>query len=295
MSLEDVDRPRALGQNVVEATRAAYHNLRKSERKVADLVLADPRRVLGATLVQVAEMVEVSQPTVVRFCAGIGIASFQEFKLQLAHTLALGTPATHSVLSESDPLTLITEKIFDYTIASLDWARSHLDPIAIERAVELLQKARVIEFFGFGASGIVASDAQQKFPLFGVPCGAQQDAHQQIMVASMMRSGDVAVAISNTGRTKSVLDIAKVARQAGAKVIGVTGSDSPLAAESDVVLIVETLDNTNVYTPTISRIAALVVMDILSTAVALRRNEGEKERFQDMKRRLNAFRFGSDE
>ena len=110
MSLEDVDRPRALGQNVVEATRAAYHNLRKSERKVADLVLADPRRVLGATLVQVAEMVEVSQPTVVRFCAGIGIASFQEFKLQLAHTVALGTPATHSVLSGSDPLSLITEK-----------------------------------------------------------------------------------------------------------------------------------------------------------------------------------------
>lgn len=35
--------------------------------------------------------------------------------------------------------------------------------------------------------------------------------------------------------------------------------------------MVETLENTNIYTPTISRIAALTVVDILSTSVALRR------------------------
>jgi RpiR family transcriptional regulator, carbohydrate utilization regulator len=165
---------------------------------------------------------------------------------------------------------------------------------AIEQAVGLLQNANAIEFFGFGASGIVASDAQQKFPLFGVPCGAQQDTHQQIMVASMMRPGDVAVAISNTGRTRSVLEIARIARASGAKVIAVTGSESPLAAECDVALIVETLDNTNIYTPTISRIAALVVMDILSTVVALRHGDADQERFRLMKRRLNEIRFGGE-
>jgi RpiR family carbohydrate utilization transcriptional regulator len=294
MALQDSDRGLSAAPNVVEATRAAYDDLRKSERKVADIVLADPRRILGATLAQAAEFAGVSQPTVIRFCVGIGCSGFQEFKLRLAHSLALGAPATHSVLSGADPLGAIIEKIFDYTISSLDWARTHLDPKAIEQAVGLLQNAKAIEFFGFGASGIVASDAQQKFPLFGVPCGAQQDTHQQIMVASMMRPGDVAVAISNTGRTRSVLEIARIARASGAKVIAVTGSDSPLAAECDVALIVETLDNTNIYTPTISRIAALVVMDILSTAVALRHGEADQERFRLMKRRLNEIRFGSE-
>jgi RpiR family transcriptional regulator, carbohydrate utilization regulator len=295
MAQQDYERPRAGMQNVVEATRAAYHDLRKSERKVADTVLTDPRKVLAATLAQAADLAGVSQPTVIRFCVAIGCSGFQEFKLRLAHSLALGTPATHSVLSAADPLDAVIEKIFDYTITSLDWARHHLDPKAMEQAVDLLQSAKSVEFFGFGASGIVASDAQQKFPLFGVPCGAQQDSHQQIMVASMMRPGDVAVTISNTGRTRSVLEIARVARASGAGVIAVTGSDSPLAAECDVALIVETLDNTNIYTPTISRIAALVVMDILSTAVALRRGEAGEERFRSMKRRLNALRFGSED
>jgi RpiR family carbohydrate utilization transcriptional regulator len=77
-------------------------------------------------------------------------------------------------------------------------------------------------------------------------------------------------------------------------VIGITGSESPLAAECDIVLIVESLDNTNIYTPTISRIAALAVIDVLSTAVALRRGTGHEQRFQLMKRRLNELRLESD-
>ena len=294
MALEEHNRSHGAARNVVEATRVAYNDLRKSERKVADVVLTDPRRVLSATLAQAADFAGVSQPTVIRFCVAIGCSGFQEFKLRLAHSLALGMPATHSVLSDADSLDAVIEKIFDYTITSLDWARHHLDPKAIEQAVDLLQGATAIEFFGFGASGIVASDAQQKFPLFGVPCGAQQDSHQQIMVASMMRPTDVAVVISNTGRTKSLIEVARTARANGAKVIAVTGSVSPLAAECDVALIVETLDNTNIYTPTISRIAALVVMDVLSTAVALRRGGAHEERFRMMKQRLNKLRFGNE-
>lgn len=294
MALTEVTRARATPVNVIEATRAAYHELRKSERKVADVLFAEPRRLLPATLAQTAELAKVSQPTVIRFCVAIGCSGFQEFKLRLAHSLALGTPATHSVLSAEDDLVSVIGKIFDYTITSLDWARNHLDIAAIEEAIVLLENARAIEFFGFGASGIVARDAQQKFPLFGAPCGAQLDSHQQIMAASMMRPDDVAVVISNTGRTRSIVEIARTARGCGAKVIGITGSDSPVAAECDVALVVETLDNTNIFTPTISRIAALVVVDVLSTAVAFRRGAEHQERFREMKRRLNDLRFGGE-
>jgi RpiR family carbohydrate utilization transcriptional regulator len=281
---------RAVNQNILEVVRTLRGELRKSDGKVADLLLADPRRILNATLAETADFAHVSQPTVIRFCVAVGCSGFSELKLRLAHSLALGTPATHSVLLASDPAAAVIEKVFDYTITSLDWARHHLDSAAVDRAVAILERARSIEFFGFGASGIVARDAQQKFPLFGVPCGAQLDSHQQIMVASMMRAGDVAVVISNTGRTRSILNVARIARENGAKVIGITGSRSPLADDCDVALIAETLDNTDIFTPTISRIAALVVIDILSTAVALRRNDGHRERFEQMKRHLAELR-----
>lgn len=284
--------PRATIQNVLEVVRLMLGELRKSDRKVADLILADPHRILNATVAETALAAGVSEPTVIRFCTAIGCTGFQDFKLRLAQSLALGTPATHSVLLDTDPPEAVVEKIFDYTITSLDWARHHLDKAALTQAIGILEAANYIEFFGFGASGVVARDAQQKFPLFGVPCGAQLDSHQQIMVASMMKPGDVAVVISNTGRTRSIIEVARLARESGAKVIGLTGFETPLSAHCDVTLIVETLDNTNIYTPTISRIAALVVIDVLSTAVALRRDEAHVRRFQLMKRRLTDYRTG---
>jgi RpiR family carbohydrate utilization transcriptional regulator len=156
----------------------------------------------------------------------------------------------------------------------------------------LLRAARSIVFFGFGASGIVAEDAGQKFPLFGVPCRAQPDFHQQVMEASMMQSGDLAVVISNTGRTRQLVEVAEIARLNGAKLIGLVGAEGPVSRLCDVTLLIETLDNTNVYTPTTSRIAALVVIDILSTAVALGRDERHNARLRQMKQRLNKVRAG---
>ena len=277
-------------RNIIEVIRTLRGELRKSDRKVADVVLEDPRRILNATVGETAALAEVSQPTVVRFAAAIGCSGFQDFKIRLAQSLALGTPATHSVLLDTDEPEIVAEKVFDYTMTSLDWARSRLDKVALTQAIDLLAAARSIEFFGFGASGIVARDAQQKFPLFGVPCNAQLDSHQQVMVASMMKPGEVAFVISNTGTTRSIIEVARMARENGATVIGLTGSQSPLSTYCDVTLVVETLENTNMYTPTISRIAALVVIDILSTAVAMRRPMEDRQRVQKMKRQLSDMR-----
>lgn len=243
-------QPKTIGgnNNILEVIRLKRADLRKSDRKVAELVLADPKRVINATIAEAAEWAEVSQPTVIRFCASIGCQGYQDFKLRLAQSLALGMSATHSVIDADDTPAKVSEKIFDYTITSLDWVRNHLDPVQVDRAVDALAKANRIEFFGFGASGIVARDAQQKFPLFGVPCGAETDAHQQIMVVSMLKPGDVAVVISNTGATLAIIETARRARESGCQVIGIVGSDGPLVEFCDIVLMVETLE-----TPTSTR------------------------------------------
>lgn len=281
-------------QNILEVIRTVHGDLRKSDRKVADLVLADPKHIVNATIAEAAKLADVSQPTVIRFCASIGCQGYQDFKLRLAKSLALGMPATHSVISQTDTTSEVKSKIFDYTITSLDWVRNRLDNEQVERAVDLMLGSDRIEFFGFGASGIVARDAQQKFPLFGVPCGAETDAHQQIMVVSMLKSNDVAVLISNTGATLSIIETARRAKERGCKIIGIVGRDGPLVDYCNVVLKAETLENTNIYTPTISRIAALTVIDILSTSVALRRGAAHVELFTGMKRNLRYLRTSSE-
>jgi len=278
--------------NVLTRIVERLDNLRRSERKVADVVLTDPHSVFKMTLAELAKASQVSEPTIVRFANAVGCDGFHDFRIQLAQGAALGIPATQSVIESDDDVETATSKIFDYSITSIDHVRSHLDLAELERAVDALSRCSSIVFIGLGASGIVAMDAEQKFPLFGVPCSAPIDSHQQFLAASMATSDTVLVAISNVGRTVSILDAVRAARETGATVVAITGGRTPLAEVSDIAIIVESLDNTDVYTPTISRLAQLVVVDVLATLVLLRRDEAALIRLQRTKRRLARMRAG---
>lgn len=278
--------------NVLTRIAERRDSLRRSEQKVADVVLADPHSVFKMTLAELAKASQVSDPTIVRFAGAVGCDGFHDFRIQLAQGAALGIPATQSVIESDDDVETATSKIFDYSITSIDHVRSHLDLAEVERAADALSGCSNIVFIGLGASGIVAMDAEQKFPLFGVPCSAPIDSHQQFLAASMATSHTVLVAISNVGRTASILDAVRAARETGATVVAITGGRTPLADVSDIAIIVESLDNTDVYTPTISRLAQLVVVDVLATLVLLRRDDAARIRLQRTKRRLARMRAG---
>lgn len=272
--------------NLLEHISRSLESLRKSDRKVAQKILDDPNKATELKLADLAKLADVSEPTVIRFCSAIGCDGFQDMKIKLARSLAFGLSTSQVEISDDDDVETVVGKIFDFNLTSLDWVRSRLDPEALNAAVDVLHQAKRIHFIGLGASSIVAMDAQQKFPLFGVPCSAIVDAHQMLIAASMMDEGDVLVAISNSGSTKEVAQTARAAREHGAKTIGITGSRSPLLRFCDVGLLVETLENTDQYTPQISRVAALVIVDVLSTIVGFKKSSDHRLRVAEMKRFL---------
>lgn len=282
---------RSSDDNLLEDIVRLQDDLRKSDRRVAEVVLSNPEGVVAMTLATLAKTAGVSEPTVIRFCTAIGCDGFRDMRVKLARSLAFARTTSHTAITDEDSLDTIITKVFDYNLSNLNWAQSKLNHSHLEEAVAALSKAKRIEFFGFGASGIVARDAQQKFPLFGVPCGAPSDSHQMFMTADMLGDGDVAVAISNTGQTKDIVETMRVARERGAHTIGITGEDgSPLLANCDTHLVVETLENTDLYTPTVSRLSHLVVIDILSTAVSLQRGTNHHARIGEMKEGLTRLR-----
>ena len=280
------------GRTLLDEIADAQSRLRRSEQKVAQVVLDDPHKAVHSSMAELARAGGVSEPTVMRFANALGCDGFQEFKLRLAQSIAFGVPATYSTLEPLDGPSELVEKIFDYTISSLAHARRQMDDAAIGRAINVLDKATDILFLGFGASGIVAQDAQQKFPLFGKPCMAPGDAHQQFMAASLCTPGSAIVGISHTGTTLGLIQSIDVGRENGATIIGISGGQTPLLERSDVPIVVETLENTNLFTPTISRIAQLAVIDVLATGVLLRQPSEEVDRVRRMKKQVAAMRTG---
>jgi RpiR family carbohydrate utilization transcriptional regulator len=260
--------------------------LRRSEQKVARVVLEAPELVLHESVAALSKRAEVSEPTVMRFASALGFDGYQDFRMQLAQSLALGIPATQSSITEDDDTAVAIDKIFSYAVTSLAHARDHMDPQALYEAAELLRTAREIVFLGVGASAIVAQDAQQKFPLLMKPTSAPSDQQMMLWAGAMARPGTAVVAISNSGRTASVVQATSEAKANGAATIAITGERGPLSEAVDVAIIVETFENTDFFTPTTSRLAHLTAMDALATVVALHNSDEKKTQGRQAKARL---------
>ena len=243
--------------------------LRRSERKVAELVLAKPEQVIHMRIVDLAAAAEVSEPTVVRFCRAIGCEGFQNFKLALAQSTAQNPSQEPFTLSELDTARDYTYKVFDATMETLNRVRNTLDPDAIEVAVDALCNARRVEFYGFGASSPVAIDAQHKFFRLQIASAAHSDPHIQAMSAMSLTPGDVVVAISQSGRTTSLLEAMDHVREAGAIIIGLAPDYTPVIKQCTIPIPIDVEQaNDDSYSPLPSRIAHLAVIDILAVGVS---------------------------
>lgn len=285
--------------SILDRIRASLPALPPAEQRVARLVLADPRTFASLPVVELADRAHVSKPTVVRFCRSIGYDGLADFKLKLAGSVNEGVPFVHRAVDEDDKSGDITVKVIDNAISALLKFRNDAAPHAFERAVAALAEAgatgRRIEFYGVGNSGIVAQDAQHKFFRLGVNAQAISDGHVQVMSATMLQPGDCAVIISNSGRSRDLLDAADIARRKGATIILITCSGSPLAltaqGQNQVLLAVDHPEDFDRYSPMVSRLLHLLVIDILTTAVALRLPGNLRPLLQEIKRNLRHKRY----
>ena len=277
--------------NLLQHIAQSRVSLRKSELKVADHVLLDPAAVMHSSMADLAHVVGVSEPTIVRFCRAIGCLGFQDLKLKLAQSLASGASFGQFAISENDSTSDISQKIFDTTLHTLMEVREHLDPAALEQAISAMAKAERVEFYGFGASGAVATDAQHKFFRLLLSAAAYSDPHMQAMSAVTLKPTDVAICISQSGRSKDLLITANVVRESGATLVTLCPSQTPLAELATVNLAIDVQEDTEIYTPLTSRIAHLVVIDVLAMGVAMARGPNLVNHLKSVKRSLRSLRL----
>ncbi|QTF91972.1 MurR/RpiR family transcriptional regulator [Halomonas sp. BM-2019] len=277
--------------DLLNRIRQRLEELNRSERKVADVILADPAAATSMSIASLAQAASVSEPTVNRFCRSFDAKGYPDFKIKLAQSLAGGTPYVSQAVEPHDSAADYTQKIFGATIAALDEACRAIDPARIERVVDYLTQAKQIHFFGLGASGAVAQDAQHKFFRFNLPVTSYVDVLMQRMIASACHTGDVVVVISWTGRTRELVDIARLARESGAVVLGITAPGSTLARECTETLEVATPEDTDLYMPMTSRMIQLTLIDVLATGVTLRRGEDFLPHLKKIKDSLKETRY----
>lgn len=269
--MDDVIQVFAHAEGVQAKIRSRLPNCSRSERRVAEYILENPAQVIYQSVTEVGAATETSEATVIRFCQALGFSGYHEFKVALAQDLVVSTPAQSEEVRPDDGMPAIATKLLTHNIQVLQDTMRVLDLDQLERAVDAVVRARKVEFYGVGASGVTAADARYKFMRIGTLCDAPPDPNIQAMSAAMLTPQDVAVGISWSGSNKDTLHVLRTARQAGARVIVVTNFvKSPVTDVADIVLLTASRETPAQSGSLASKIAQIFVLDLLFTGVVMR-------------------------
>ena len=218
--------------------RGVYPSLKTALQKVADLILRQPEMAIYASVNEVAAAAQVSEATVMRLCRTLGFKGFQDFKIALARELV--TPSQkmeEEAGDEGDPATLVRQ-IFKANIAALEETQEILDLRQLQQAVQILLNCRRLMVAGVGGSGPVVQYAGLRLTPLGLEVRGFTEVYQMLTYAALLTREDVLLAISHSGSSRETLDTARVAKDQGARVIGITNNPlAPLTRIADLVLI----------------------------------------------------------
>lgn len=268
------DSLRRLPRRCALQLQAVYASLKRAERRGADFVLRHPREVGSLLIGEFAARAGCSEPTVVRLARRLGYEGYPDMRDDFAGRQAAGVVVEYDAIREGDDPVAVLAKVFDATVVSLRDTAAAVDPAAFVQAVDAIAAAGRLMFAGVGDAALVALEAHQRFVRIGAASSASQDLDLQLILASQLREGDVLVVFSHSGRSRSVLEVVRVARRAGAAIIAVTNFPvSPIAKRADILLQTAAFSTTPTGEVISKRVTELCLIEALHLNVLLRKGK----------------------
>ncbi len=251
-----------------------------AERRIADVILAEPAKAVSLTMKQLASRCEVSEGSVTNFAVRLGFEGYTAMRLALATDIPTVEGTHYESVYPSDSTREIMSKMCANSIDALRTTCETLTERDLIRAAEILLGAkRRIEVYGIGSSAMLAEDAAFRLIKLGLPAVAIRDSYIGSASALMLDPDCAALAISYTGRTHDVIKTMSIAKEKGAKTLCITCfADSPLAGLCDQPLIAVSGEAAASKLATVSRLAQLLIVDILCALIGtVRRDSAEKQ------------------
>ena len=260
--------------SVLNNISSRYYDLTSSEKKIADYIMSQHDSALNKSISELASASGVAEATITRFSRTLGYKGYNDFKIELAKSSS-SVSADLSPLSgevdESDSFIEVARKLYAADVNAINQTFQLLDEEQMNKAVDLLDKARLVYCMGQGGSMVIAEDTAHLFTscfdkFFPVP-----DNHYQALTASKLKPEDVILYFSYSGATKDMMQTLALSRECGAKTILITHFPNSLgAALADVVLQCGVNESPLQLGSVAAKISQLFLMDVLFSELCIR-------------------------
>jgi len=247
-------------------------------RKIAAYVLENPEKIKLLKIKELASKCEVSEATVTRFVREFNINTFQELKIILA-TVPSSAPNDRNKeekyiyddVVKGDSVESLIEKIAFRNLETLKETKKIINSVEVEKAVTAIDKSDIVTIYCVGSSMVAAESAKMRFYRVGKECIVYNDPANQAVSSSLLRKNHVAIGISNSGQSAPTVNALRMAQKNGVTTICITSSNtSPITRFADIKLYTATRISSFFQESLVSRVAQILIIDILYTCYALK-------------------------
>lgn len=249
-----------------------------TEKRLAEFIIEHKDEVVNDSALVLGNKVNTSAAAVVRFAKKLGYKGFTAMKVDLAKDNSDDDFDFDELINANDTIDTLVKKAYVSNFKTLEQTYKLINVSLLNDAIETLKYASHIYLFGVGGSGVVCDDFMQKLSRINRNVIYHKDFHVQMPLIAHMTEGDVVIAISYSGKTKEILAAVQHAKAVGAKVVAITQfNKNPLNKMADIVLHVPNEEKELRMGAVSSRIASLVITDLLFYGIAKENAELTRE------------------
>ena len=247
--------------------KASLSNLSKSERAVAEIVLADPEQSVHFSIARLANAAGVSEPTVNRFCRSLGCRGFPDFKLCLAQTLANPANFEARSLQDNDSNLQLADKMFETALALFVRARTRLYEQDWTGVVSEILNCKRLLIYGLGPTSGLARGAQELFISTPMAVAVHTDTVIQELTANTASPSDVFLFLCTNGEIEPMIQSARLADESGANLIAIAPTGSALANACHRTLDLVLDSPTTTMARFTNRLVCQVILEVLGETI----------------------------
>ncbi|MCX5518275.1 MurR/RpiR family transcriptional regulator [Kaistia defluvii] len=287
ISVEDAQ---SAANDILAAILDREPGLSKSHRKIAQAILGYPRVFVEKPIEELVPWIGVSAPTITRFSREVGCDGLRDLKLKIMGSMRVGLQYLEP---QTPPATLIEvgERVAMRAQRAIVNAQKTLDLGALEQAIEIISRSRMIYAFGSGGvSSWLIEEVHNRLFRLGLHVSTSADHQMQMMLAATVGRGDVIFCSSLSGTNPELMRALRIGADYGAQTIGLTVAGTPLADMVDISLAVNVADDGDVLGPTSVRYAFLAVIDMLAYGAAVRSRPAALEKLRRIKQQFTMHR-----
>ena len=264
-----------MNNNLISNIKNSFHKFSKSQKLIAQYIIDHYDKAAFMTAAKIAERVDVSESTVVRFATALGYSGYPEMQKALQVLIKNKLTAVQRIGLQDDVVNdnlKLHKKILKSEMNNLRYLFEHFDMEALDKATELILNANRVYVLGLRTSSTLSNYLGFYLDVILNNVKVLNNSGVNSLYEEIIRikDTDLLIVISYPRYSKTTIDAAKFVKDRNTKIVAITDTEeSPVYKLADVSL----LAISNIVSFVDSLVVPMTVINNLIINISLREKE----------------------